>query len=65
MARIAGERSTGLYGGARFFSANRAYTALMTCNNWVAEMLAESGAPASWVTSAFSTTLMAELRWRK
>lgn len=54
----------GLYGYARFYAATGRYTALRTCNNWVAERLAAAGVPASWVVSAFSAGLMAELRGR-
>ena len=54
----------GLYGYARFYAATGRYTALKTCNNWVAERLATAGVPASWVASAFSIGLMTELKGR-
>ena len=54
----------GLYGYARFYDGAGTYTGLRTCNNWTADMLRASGVPASWITSATSWGLMAELRAR-
>lgn len=58
------DQGPGVYGYARFYAARGAYTALRTCNNWVAEALRAAGVPASWSTSAFSAGLMMELRLR-
>ncbi|MEL7464681.1 MAG: DUF2459 domain-containing protein [Pseudomonadota bacterium] len=54
----------GLYGYARFYAAQGAYTLFRTCNNWAAARLAVAGVPASWATSAFSLGLRWELSLR-
>ncbi|MEL6767712.1 MAG: DUF2459 domain-containing protein [Pseudomonadota bacterium] len=58
------ELGPGLYGGGVFFAASPAYSALHTCNHWIAGLLRRAGVPASWLTSAWSGGLMAELGWR-
>jgi len=58
------DRGPGLYGEARFYEARGSYSALATCNHWVSDLLRAAGAPSSWIASAFSAGLMAELRVR-
>lgn len=53
-----------LYGHGDFYAADLDYHLLRTCNHWVASLLRAAGVPASGVPGTFSTTLMAELRWR-
>ena len=53
-----------LYGQGAFFPARLDYHLFRTCNHWVAWLLRGAGVPASAVPGTFSTTLMAELRWR-
>lgn len=54
----------GLYGDSRFYAARPSYSALRTCNHWVAALLRAAGVPASWSFSAFSGGLMLELAIR-
>ncbi|MEM7497004.1 MAG: DUF2459 domain-containing protein [Pseudomonadota bacterium] len=58
------EIGPGLYGDALFYEARPSYSALQTCNHWVAGLLRRAGVPASWLSSAWSGGLMAELGWR-
>lgn len=53
-----------LYGQGAFYQAELDYHLFRTCNHWVAWLLRGAGVPASPVPGTFSTTLMAELRWR-
>lgn len=53
-----------LYGAGAFWPARPSYHALHTCNHWLAGLLRAAGVPSSWVLSATSTGLLAELRWR-
>ena len=53
-----------LYGNGAFYSARLDYHLFRTCNHWIAWLLRGAGVPASAVPGTFSTTLMAELRWR-
>lgn len=58
------EIGPGLYGGGVFYAARPAYSAVYTCNHWIAGLLRRAGVPASWLLSAWSGGLMAELGWR-
>lgn len=53
-----------LYGQGAFYQAELDYHLFRTCNHWVAWVLRGAGLPASPVPGTFSSTLMAELRWR-
>lgn len=53
-----------LYGQGVFYPAELDYHLFRTCNHWVAWLLRGAGMPASPLPGTFSTTLMAELRWR-
>ncbi len=53
-----------LYGGGAFFEAAPSYHALRTCNHWVSAALRAAGVPSSWIASATSAGLLAELRLR-
>ena len=52
----------GLYGYARFYEADGAYSALHTCNSWASKMLRAAGVASSGVVSGLSVGLMTELR---
>ncbi|WP_181702685.1 DUF2459 domain-containing protein [Chthonobacter albigriseus] len=54
----------GIYGDSNFYRSDLAYSALMTCNHWTADVLHAAGLPASAVTATLPAGLMAELRWR-
>ncbi len=53
-----------LYGQGAFFEAAFGYHGLRTCNHWVSGVLRAAGVPSSWIASATSTGLLAELRLR-
>ena len=53
-----------LYGLGRFIEAAPSYHAFRTCNHWVSAVLRAGGVPSSWLFSATSAGLMAELRLR-
>ncbi|MGF1445762.1 MAG: DUF2459 domain-containing protein [Pikeienuella sp.] len=53
-----------LYGSGAFFPAEPSYHAFFTCNHWTSSLLRAAGAPSSWIFSATSAGLMAELHWR-
>ena len=53
-----------LYGYGAFYPAELDYHLFRTCNHWVAWLLRGAGLPASPVPGTFSTSLMAELKWR-
>ena len=53
-----------LYGSGAFYRSALDYHLFRTCNHWVSSLLRAAGVPSSAVPGTFSTTLMAELRWR-
>ncbi|MEM6942256.1 MAG: DUF2459 domain-containing protein [Pseudomonadota bacterium] len=54
----------GLYGDGRFYAAEPSYSLLHTCNHWIAGLLRAAGVPSSGLFSAWSGSLLAELRLR-
>lgn len=53
-----------LYGDGAFYPSALDYHLFRTCNHWTSGLLRAAGVPSSPVPGTFSTTLVAELRWR-
>ena len=53
-----------LYGNGAFYPSALDYHLFRTCNHWISGLLRAAGVPSSPAPGTFSTTLMAELRWR-
>ena len=53
-----------LYGEGAFYPSALDYHLFRTCNHWISGLLRAAGVPSSSLPGTFSTTLMAELRWR-